>query len=329
MVVDFGWNWQHPLAGLVTLGVTLGVALFLLGPVGGGLIFLGRSLAGGREGGWRTFLFHDLPRLRAFPTDRRGRAARLPVLLILFGSYMAVTLIPIGPGKVLADFEGGLLFLYAASMTLVSGLVLLAAERGEPLHFPFHFASLEAVLLLCLLVPAYQAGSLRFETIVEAQGGGYGIANWFLFHDPCSFAAFFLLLAALTLQPGGEEAEPRDMPNVLTFILAGRLLVVCALASVCFLGGWQVLFLDVRTNPPDWMIHALGSVLWFVVKTLPLTLLVVWLRHRLGREGRRQGIEWGLRFLIPSALLLLWGSALWTTITNGSALPRLLVGDLG
>ncbi len=327
-MIDSGWNWQHPLAGLVTLGLTLGVTLFLLGPIGGGLLFLGRSLAGGLPGGWRAFLFRDFSRIRAFPADRRGRAARLPVLLVLFGSYMAVTLIPIGPGKVLADFEGGLLFLYAASMTLVSGLVLLAAERGEPLRFPFHFASFEAALLFCLLIPAYLAGSLRFETIVEAQGGGYGIANWFLFHDPCSFVAFFLYLAALTLQPGGEEGEPRRMPNILTFILNGRLLVMCALASVTFLGGWQVPFLDVRTNPPDWMIHALGSVLWFVVKTLPLTLLVGWLRHRTGREARRRGISWCLRFLIPSALFLLWGSALWMTVSHGAGLPRLLMGGL-
>ena len=108
------------------------------------------------------------------------------------------------------------------------------------------------------------AGTLSMQGIIQAQG--WAPWDWFLFHNPFTFAAFFLFFMA-ALAEGNRT--PFDLPEAESELVAGfvteysgmrfllfffaewgNLYVIGAVATTLFLGGWQVPPLAIFENSP-------------------------------------------------------------------------------
>src|SRR6185295_16718207 len=116
--------------------------------------------------------------------------------------------------------------------------------------------SYELPASVALLTIATLTGSLSTQKIVEAQNGG--IWNWYLFHNPFTFCAFFIYFIS-ALAEGNRT--PFDLPEAESELVAGynteysgfrfslfpmvewvNLFVIGAVASLLFLGGWRIPF---------------------------------------------------------------------------------------
>jgi NADH-quinone oxidoreductase subunit H len=224
--------------------------------------------------------------------------------------------IPFAEGTVLADLEIGILFVLAVSSLEVVGLfmcgwgsnnkyALLSAMRAVN-----QIISYEVPFILVALVPVVLTGSLRLQAIVEAQGGLWYVAYPVL--GQLAFVAF--LVTALA----SENRIPFDIVEAESEIVAGfrveysgmkfaliqlaeftHLFGVACLGTLLFLGGW-------RGPGPD----ALGPV-WFVLKSVCLFVLVVWVRWSFLRIRVDQilGLSW--KVFLPATLGLLLAAGAW------------------
>jgi NADH-quinone oxidoreductase subunit H len=222
--------------------------------------------------------------------------ALIPYLVVLVA-------IPVGPGWVGHDLDAGLFFVLA-----VMGVGVLGALMGGwasankfsllgGLRTAAQLMAYELPFLLAAASVAMAAGTLSLPGIVEAWEPW-----WLLWQLPAGVAFFVAGLAEL-------QRPPFDMPVADSEIIFGAfteytglrfalfllaeyagIVVLCALTTVLFLGGWR--------GPFD---EALG-VVWTLLKTMALAFVVIWLRvsyPRL-RADQLQRLAW--QGLVPLAL---------------------------
>ena len=244
--------------------------------------------------------------------------------LAVVTAFLAVAVVPYG-GSVtiggreitlqIADFDVGLLFIFAISSLSVYGIVmagwaannkytLLGGLRSSAQMFSYELAlglSWVGIILL--------AGSFRVGDIVRAQAGGFW--HWNLV---VQFVGFAVYLIAATAE---VNRTPFDLPEAETELVAGfhteyssmrfallqmaeyiNMITVSALGANLFLGGWlsPVPFL------PD-------SPLWFVGKMLFLLFFFIWLRGTVPRLRYDQLMQFGWKVLVPVATLNILATA--------------------
>lgn len=221
--------------------------------------------------------------------------------------YIAVlVLIPIGPGRqvaqpldqglfvALALLGIGVIGMLMAGWASANKFALLGALRGAA-----QLMSYELPMVLAAASVAMQAGTLSLTGIAEQW------KPWWLASQLIAFGVFMTAGLAELRRP------PFDMPiaeselvfGFLTeytgmrfafFLLAeyAGILVLCALASVLFLGGWRLPYL------PDQL-----AVVGTLAKTLALSFAVIWVRVSVPRlrEDQLQRLSW--LGLVPLALL--------------------------
>jgi NADH-quinone oxidoreductase subunit H len=184
-------------------------------------------------------------------------------------------------------------------------------------------------------VPVLMAGSLSTQGIIRAQGGPAGGSvieiggwpwNWFLFGNPMAFAAFFIFFTA-ALAEGNRT--PFDLPEAESELVAGyfteysgmrfayffltewaNVWVMSALATLMFLGGWQIPGVAAAAvDHSGWLIAL--SALIFAVKTIFLVNVVVWLRWTLPRIRVDQMMSLCWKYLVPMGLACVVLTAAW------------------
>jgi NADH-quinone oxidoreductase subunit H len=266
---------------------------------------LGPMYAGGFHG-WAQLVADGVKfaqKEAVIPTgaDRRVFALAPGVALV---PYLVVLIaIPVGPTLVGRDLDAGIFFVLAVMGIGVLGSLmagwasankysLLGGLRGAA-----QLMSYELPFVLAAASVAMAAGTLSLPGIVEAWEPW-----WVLWQLPAAVVFFIAGLAEL-------QRPPFDMPVADSEIIFGAyteygglrfalfllaeyagIVVLCALTTVLFLGGWHGPFAD-----------QLGWV-WTLVKTMALSFLVIWLRvayPRL-REDQLQRLAW--QVLVPVAL---------------------------
>jgi NADH-quinone oxidoreductase subunit H len=223
--------------------------------------------------------------------------AMLPYLIVL-------AVIPIGPGKVAADLDSGLFFALAITGIGVVGMLMAAWASANKysliggLRGAAQLLSYELPLVLAAVSPAMAAGTLSLSGIVTAWQPW-----WLLWQAPAAVVFFVAGLAEIRRPPFDMPIADSELVfGFLTeytglrfalFLLAeyAGIVVICALTTVLFLGGWRV------PGLPD----SLGP-LWTLIKVGLLSFLVIWIRvayPRL-REDQLQRLAW--LGLVPVAL---------------------------
>ncbi|MEV4869500.1 complex I subunit 1/NuoH family protein [Streptomyces syringium] len=224
--------------------------------------------------------------------------ALLPYLLVL-------VVIPIGPGNAVGEFiDAGIFFVLAVLGIGVLGSLMAGWASANKfsllggLRTAAQLMAYELPMLLAAASVAMAAGTLSLPGILEA------FHWWWVPWQIVGGVVFFTAGLAELQRP------PFDMPVADSEIIFGAyteytglrfalflfaefvgIVVLCALTTVLFLGGWHGPF----------GVDGLGPV-WTLLKTALLAFVVIWLRvsyPRL-REDQLQKLAWTV--LIPLAL---------------------------
>ena len=240
------------------------------------------------------------------PAGADGTVYRLAPGVALLPYLAALAAIPLAPGIVGVDLEIGLFYVLAAMGVAVLGTVMggwASANKYSligALRSSAQLMAYELPLVLAAASVAMAAGTLRLTGIVEAW------QPWWLVWQAIGALVFFTAGLAELSRP------PFDMPvadseiifgpyteygglRFALFLLAeyAGILLLCALTTVLFLGGWR--------GPFD---EVLGPV-WTLLKAFALAFVVIWLRVAMPRlrEDQLQRLAW--QVLVPAALLQL------------------------
>ncbi len=208
------------------------------------------------------------------------------------------------------SFDVGIFLIFGITALYPVGVLLggWASHNKYSLMGGFRAAaqqiSYEVPMVLAAMGIVMLAGSMKLETIVEAQSG-----VWNILTQPLAFIIFFItVLAELSRIPfdlpegeselvGGFNVEYSSMRFALYFVAEyANLFTLSLLTTLLFLGGW---------NGP-----VLPGIVWLLLKTYLLVFLIIWLRATLPRVRVDQLMGLGWKLMIPAALLNVFITAL-------------------
>ncbi len=203
--------------------------------------------------------------------------APLVTVILAFAGWAVV---PLNKGWVISDINVGILYLFAMSSLGVYGIIMAGWASNS--KYPFlsalraaaQMVSYEVSIGFVIITVLLFAGSLNLSRIVEAQAGSLGMLNWNVFSILFPMLPIFFVSAlAETNRPPFDlvEAESELVAGFfveysstpfLLFFLGEYLSIVlmCAMCSILFLGGWLSPVNIWPLNIPE-----LG-IFWFLAK---------------------------------------------------------------
>ena len=249
-----------------------------------------------------------------------------PVIAITC-ALMPIIVYPFGPtvwlpfvgefSLVIARFDIALLYVLGITSVGVYGITLAGWSSNSKyslmgsLRAASQMISYELSLGISLVGVVLMSGTLDLYSIVEQQGGWYGMRwnLWDINRVPQVIGFVTYLISAIA----ETNRVPFDLPEAETELVAGfhteysalkfalffmaeyvNMFTVSMLATTLFLGGWQGPFVDVF----PWL-----GVVWFLLKVVFFLFLYIWLRGTLPRFRFDQLMSFGWKFLLPVAIL--------------------------
>ena len=224
-------------------------------------------------------------------------------------ALIAWSVIPFSNEMVLANINVGILYLFAISSLSVYGIIMGGWASNS--KYPFlgairsaaQMISYEVSIGIIIINVLLCVGSLNLNKIVLAQQN-----VWFIFPLFPMFVVFFISILAETNRP------PFDLPEAESELVAGyqteysgmmyamfwlaeyaNILLLCALASVLFLGGWLSPFNFYPFN-------LLPGIFWMVLKILGLFILVSLVKAIVPRYRFDQLMRLGWKIFLPLSL---------------------------
>jgi len=277
-------------------------------------------------------------------------------VLVLTGAMMAFAALPLSRYLVGADLNIGIFYIFAVTTIIPIGILLGAWSSNNKwsllggLRAASQIVSYEIPVAVSILPVVLISGTLQVGTIVEQQGwlmtpdGLTQYHFWNVFHNPfCFFAAILLFIGGLA----ETNRIPFDLPEAESELVSGfntefsgmrfgiyalaefaEVFVMSAIVTALYLGGWHVPFINIERagiGLPEGII-ALIQFSMFMIKTVILVLVVMWLRWTLPRlrVDQLMGLCW--KGLLPLSLLNLFGTAIWMWAFNGKSILQLLFG---
>ena len=232
-------------------------------------------------------------------------------LISFIPAFVTFSIIPLGPGVIIADLNIGILVFLAMSSLAVYTIVLAGWSSNS--KFPLMGAlrssaqmiSYELALGLTVVAVVLMTGSLSTLAIVDAQK-----TYWFCVTQPIAFLIFVIAMLAET------NRSPFDLPEAEAELVAGyhteyssmkfaiffmgeymNMMTISAVCATLFLGGWRGLF----PIPflPGWLVGAT----WLIAKVSVLMFFFLWVRWTFPRLRYDQLMAFGWKVLLPLALL--------------------------
>ena len=225
--------------------------------------------------------------------------------------------IPFSEDFVLSDINVGVLYLFAVSSLGVYGIIMGGWASNS--QYPFlgairsaaQMVSYEVSIGVIIINVLLCVGSLNLTDIVLAQE-----KIWFIIPLFPMFVIFFISALAETNRP------PFDLPEAEAELVAGyqteysgmmyamfwlgeyaNILLMCAMGSILFLGGW--------ISPIDsYLFNLVPPVLWFILKILLLFILFALVKAIVPRYRYDQLMKLGWKIFLPFSLI-------WVVLTAG------------
>ncbi|MFO0969768.1 MAG: NADH-quinone oxidoreductase subunit NuoH [Gemmataceae bacterium] len=263
---------------------------------------------------------------------------RLGPYIALAGSFMAFAALPFGDGVVAQEMNIAIFYMLAVMSTEVFGIILIGYGSGSKwslfggMREAAQMVSYEIPMALCVIVPVIVAGTMNLNAIALRQ---QGIWNWYVFHDPFTFAAFWTYF---TCAMASCKRAPFDLAEAESELVAGfhteysgfrwlvifmaeygSMFAVSGIATILFLGGWSLGFPFELADILGWFGNIINIVV-FIFKCWLLVFVMMWVRWTLPRLRIDQVMMMCLKYLIPISCVLLLGVSLWQV-----ALPELVV----
>ena len=224
-------------------------------------------------------------------------------------ALIAWAVIPFGVDQVLADINVGILYIFAISSLGVYGIIMGGWASNS--KYPFlgsirsaaQMVSYEVSIGIIIINVLLCVGSLNLNDIVLAQKD-----MWFVIPLFPMFVIFFISALAETNRP------PFDLPEAEAELVAGyqteysgmmyamfwlgeyaNILLMCALGSILFLGGWL--------SPIDlYPFNLIPGALWLIFKILFLFILFALVKAIVPRYRYDQLMRLGWKIFLPLSL---------------------------
>ncbi len=224
-------------------------------------------------------------------------------------ALIAWAVIPFGEGQVLANINVGILYIFAVSSLGVYGIIMGGWASNS--KYPFlgsirsaaQMVSYEVSIGIIIINVLLCVGSLNLSDIVLAQQN-----IWFIIPLFPMFVIFFISALAETNRP------PFDLPEAEAELVAGyqteysgmmyamfwlgeyaNILLMCALGSILFLGGWL--------SPIDlYPFNLIPGVIWLILKILLLFVLFALVKAVVPRYRYDQLMRLGWKIFLPLSL---------------------------
>ena len=227
-------------------------------------------------------------------------------------ALVAWAVIPMSEDLVLADINVGILYLFAVSSLGVYGIIMGGWASNS--KYPFlgairsaaQMVSYEVSIGIIIINVLLCVGSLNLNDIVFAQKD-----MWYVIPLFPMFVIFFISALAETNRP------PFDLPEAEAELVAGyqteysgmmyamfwlgeyaNILLMCAMGSILFLGGWLPI-IDI------YPLNLIPPPLWMVSKILFLFLLFALIKAIVPRYRYDQLMRLGWKIFLPFSLVYL------------------------
>ena len=352
-------GWQYVIAAVIH--AVLLVHVFAVSPFA--FIWLERKVSGriqdrlgptrvGGLFGWLQSLADGIKLVQKedlCPTAADSMLFRSAPYIVCVSSFAAFMVLPFSHGWVAVAADCGLFIILAILSLEVFGIIMAGYSSGSKwslfggMREAAQMVSYEIPLAICALVPVIAAGSLNLGEVGGMQRGWF--TNWFLFHDPFTFIAFFVYFVVATASckrapfdlaeaeselVGGFHTEYSGMR--WSFFFMGEyasMFAVCAIASVLFLGGWNTGLAPIddalyaarhasldgtySAAAMGYLANVIGAGV-FAAKASFGVFVQVWLRWTLPRLRIDQVMTTCLKYLVPISCFLFLGATLWPLI---------------
>jgi len=213
---------------------------------------------------------------------------------------------------ILADINVGILYLFAVSSLGVYGIIMGGWASNS--KYPFlgairsaaQMVSYEVSIGIIIINVLLCVGSLNLKDIVLAQK-----EMWYVIPLFPMFVIFFISALAETNRP------PFDLPEAEAELVAGyqteysgmmyamfwlgeyaNILLMCAMGSILFLGGWLPI-IDI------YPINLIPAPIWMVLKILFLFILFALIKAIVPRYRYDQLMRLGWKIFLPLSLIYL------------------------
>jgi NADH-quinone oxidoreductase subunit H len=251
-----------------------------------------------------------------------------PVMTIM-PAMAAWAVIPFGPELALANVNAGLLFLLAITSLEVYGVIIAGWASNSKYAFlgamraSAQMVSYEIAMGFVFVIVLMVSGTLNITGIVQGQANGMmalmGL-NFLSWNWLPLFPMFVIYvisgIAETNRHPfdvvegeaeivAGHMVEYSGMGFAMFFIAEyANMLLISALASIMFLGGWLSPINSVLFNwIPGWV--------WLGIKTFCVVTMFIWARATFPRYRYDQIMRLGWKIFIPLTLGYLVIVALW------------------
>ena len=224
-------------------------------------------------------------------------------------ALIAWAVIPFNEDQVLANINVGILYIFAVSSLGVYGIIMGGWASNS--KYPFlgsirsaaQMVSYEVSIGIIIINVLLCVGSLNLSDIVIAQKN-----MWFIIPLFPMFVIFFISALAETNRP------PFDLPEAEAELVAGyqteysgmmyamfwlgeyaNILLMCALGSILFLGGWL--------SPIDlYPFNLIPGAIWLIFKILLLFILFALVKAIVPRYRYDQLMRLGWKIFLPLSL---------------------------
>ena len=225
-------------------------------------------------------------------------------------ALIAWAVIPFGENHVLANINVGILYIFAVSSLGVYGIIMGGWASNS--KYPFlgsirsaaQMVSYEVSIGIIIINVLLCVGSLNLNDIVVAQKN-----IWFIIPLFPMFIIYFISALAETNRP------PFDLPEAEAELVAGyqteysgmmyamfwlgeyaNILLMCALGSILFLGGWL--------SPIDlYPFNLIPGAIWLILKILLLFILFALVKAIVPRYRYDQLMRLGWKIFLPFSLI--------------------------
>ncbi len=244
-------------------------------------------------------------------------------ILALTPALAAWAVIPFDDGMALANVNAGMLYLLAMTSLGVYGIIIAGWASNSKYAFlgalrsAAQIVSYELAMGFALVCVLLAAQSMNFGDIVRGQSHGSGMLGWYWIPLFPMFIVYFLAGVAETNRAPFDLAEDESAivagfhteysgMGFAIFFLAeyANMILIAALTSVMFLGGWLPPF-DIAP------LNQIPGLIWMIGKMSVMLFIFLWFRATFPRYRYDQLMRLGWKVFIPLTLIWVVVVAAW------------------
>ena len=246
------------------------------------------------------------------PSSANKTVFILAPIITMTLALVAWAVIPMSEEIVIADINVGILYLFAVSSLGVYGVIMGGWASNS--KYPFlgairsaaQMVSYEVSIGIIIINVLLCVGSLNLKDIVLAQK-----EMWYVIPLFPMFVIFFISALAETNRPpfdlseaeaelvAGYQTEYSGMMDAMFWLGEyANILLMCAMGSILFLGGWLPI-IDI------FPLNLIPSPIWMILKILFLFILFALIKATVPRYRYDQLMRLGWKIFLPLSLIYL------------------------